>query len=176
MILSIRRDGCRPLGAWLAGAWLSVGALSLAGCDAEKMENLEVGVSTEAQVREKWGSPDATYAETDGAQVLEFSRQPAGQKNYMIVIGGDGKLKAIRQVLAADNIGKVAPGMMKDEVRRLLGKPGKVAKFDLKPDEETWEWRWLDGSTNKVFAVLFGANGQVVQAGSRADTQTKDPT
>jgi hypothetical protein len=160
----------------MAACSLSLGLAGLlGGCDAQKMENMEVGVTSESQVRAQWGTPDATYTEADGAQVLAFSRQPAGQKNYMIVIGTDGKLRAIRQVLTADNFGKVAKGMSPAALTQLLGKPAKVRKYDLKPDEETWEWRWLDGNEPKVFSATFGADGKVVSSGSVAD-KAKDPS
>lgn len=148
--------------------------LSLAACDSQKMENMEVGVTSEAQVRAQWGTPDATYAEGDGAQVLAYSRQPAGQKSYMIVLGADGKLKAIRQVLVADTIAKVQPGMDGESLRRLLGKPGKVRKYDLKPDEEVWEWRWLDGNDAKILSVTLGPDGKVLRSASTAD-KARDP-
>lgn len=143
--------------------------LTLAGCDAQKIENLEVGVSTEAQVREKWGMPEATFAEPDGSVVLEYPRQPAGQKNYMIVIGSDGTLKSIRQVLNAETIANIKPGMMKDEVRRLVGRSAKTLRYDLKPNEEVWEWRWADGQQSKVLTVVFGANGQVTSVNTQPD-------
>ena len=126
-------------------ASLLASVLALVGCDQQKIAKLEEGVATEADVRQQFGEPHATYPEADGSKTFEFSRQPEGQVAYMITIGADGKMSALRQVLKNAEFAKIKPGMDKGEVRRVLGKPAKTAKFDLKPDEEHWDWRWLDG-------------------------------
>jgi outer membrane protein assembly factor BamE (lipoprotein component of BamABCDE complex) len=135
--------------------------LALVGCDQQKIAKLEEGVATEADVRKQFGEPHATYNEADGGKTFEFSRQPEGQVAYMITIGADGKMSALRQVLKTSEFAKIKPGMDKGEVRRVLGKPGKTAKFDLKPDEEHWDWRWLDGQVPKLFSVIFDKDGKV---------------
>ena len=121
-------------------SWLT-SVLALLGCDPQKIAKLEEGVATEADVRKQFGEPHATYNEADGGKTFEFSRQPEGQVAYMITIGADGKMSALRQVLKSAEFAKVKPGMDNAEVRRLPGKPGKTARFDLKPDEEHWDWR-----------------------------------
>jgi outer membrane protein assembly factor BamE (lipoprotein component of BamABCDE complex) len=135
--------------------------LALTGCDQHKIAKLEEGVATEADVRTQFGEPQATYAQADGSRTFEYSRQPEGQVAYMITIGGDGKMSALRQVLKPAEFAKVVPGMDKAEVRRLLGRPAKTAKFELKPDEEHWDWRWLDGQASKIFSVTFDRDGKV---------------
>lgn len=55
------------------------------------------------------------------------------------------------------------------DVRRLLGKPAKTARYDLKPDEEQWEWRWLDARQAKLFTVTFDRDGRVLSSASRDD-------
>lgn len=135
--------------------------LALLGCDQQKIAKLEEGVATEADVRKQFGEPHATYNEADGGKTFEFSRQPEGQVAYMITIGADGKMSALRQVLKTSEFAKVTPGIDKTQVRRLLGKPAKTAKFDLKPDEEHWDWRWLDGQVPKFFSVIFDKDGKV---------------
>ena len=94
---------------WLAALAIAVAAV-LAGCDVKRIAELEVGVTTEADVRATWGEPAAVYTEDDGSRVLEYPRQPAGQVNYMLAIGKDGKLVAMRQVLNTENFAKVEPG------------------------------------------------------------------
>ncbi len=73
--------------------------LALVGCDPQKIAKLEEGVATEADVRKQFGEPHATYSEADGSKTFEYSRQPEGQVAYMITIGADGKMSALRQVL-----------------------------------------------------------------------------
>ena len=59
--------------------------------------------------------------------------------------------------------------MNEDEVRRLLGKPGDIAQYPLKP-KTVWSWRWLeDGvNTDAFFNVHFGPDG-LVYTTSRSD-------
>jgi outer membrane protein assembly factor BamE (lipoprotein component of BamABCDE complex) len=143
--------------------------LALVGCDPQKIAKLEEGVATEADVKKQFGEPHATYNEADGSKTFEYSRQPEGQVAYMITIGADGKMSALRQVLKNSEFAKIKPGMDKGEVRRVLGKPAKTAKFDLKPDEEHWDWRWLDGQFPKIFSVTFDRDGKVMASASADD-------
>ena len=145
--------------------------LALVGCDPQKIAKLEEGVATEADVRKEFGEPHATYTEADGAKTFEYSRQPEGQVAYMITIGADGKMSALRQVLKSSEFAKIKPGMDKSEVRRLLGKPGKTVKFDLKPDEEHWDWRWLDNQQNKLFSITFNRDGKVMASAVSDDNE-----
>jgi outer membrane protein assembly factor BamE (lipoprotein component of BamABCDE complex) len=141
----------------------------LAACDQQKIAKLEEGLSTEADVRQQFGEPHATYSEADGSRTFEYSRQPEGQVAYMITIGADGKMSALRQVLKPVEFAKIKPGMDKAEVRRVLGKPAKTAKFELKPDEEHWDWRWLDGQQPKLFSVTFDRDGKVMASAVAED-------
>ena len=115
--------------AALAAATFSL--LVLAACDPQRISELKEGVSTEADVRDRFGAPENVWDEPGGARTFEYNRQPAGQVNYMITLGADGKLVAVRQVLTPENFARVQPGMGMDAVRRLLGKPAKVTPYEL---------------------------------------------
>lgn len=135
---------------------------ALAGCDAQKIQKLEEGVSTEADVRKQFGEPATVVKNADGSQVMEYPRQPEGQTNYFITIGADGKMSALRQVLTMANFTKVQPGMDKTEVRNLLGRPAKATPYELKK-EEVWDWRFVQEHQNKQFSVAFSlADGKVL--------------
>ena len=153
---------------WLPAALLA--AALAAGCDVQKIAELEEGVSTEADVRARFGEPAAVYDEGAGARTLEYPRQPEGQRNYMITIGPDGKMIALRQVLQPVNFAKVAPGMDGTQVRRLLGRPAQIQAYPLK-QQEVWDWRWLDGAEARQFSVTFDAAGRVVTSGSTIDAR-----
>ncbi len=143
----------------------------LGGCDQQRISELEEGVSTEADVRERFGAPEAVWEGEDGAQIYEYNRQPTGHRNYMITIGPDGKMAALRQVLTPQNFANVKPGMPMEAVRRLLGKPMKVTTYPLKR-ETHYDWRYLDGPNtddSKVFTVVFDADLRVVSTGSVKD-------
>jgi hypothetical protein len=149
---------------WIIAALMA----GLAGCDIKNIRELEEGVSTEADVRQRFGEPAVVYPEAGGAKTLEYPRQPEGQRNYMITIGADGKMSALRQVLTPVNFAKVQPGMDKAQVRRLLGLPGKTHFYELKR-EEVWDWRWNDGAVNKVFSATFGEDGRLTGSASVDD-------
>ena len=87
------RGGSRRRPARLGVALLA--ALLSAGCDRQRIEALEVGVATEAEVRRQFGVPAAAYREADGSTTLEYPRQPEGRQNYMITIGVDGRMSAL---------------------------------------------------------------------------------
>lgn len=145
----------------------------LAACDQQAINELEEGVSTEADVRQRFGPPEAVWDGPDGAQIYEYNRQPAGYQNYQITIGADGKMSALRQVLTPRNFALVQPGMMMEDVRRLLGKPMKITTYDLKK-ETHYDWRWRDGpnaSDSQVFTVVFTPDLRVVSTMSVADPE-----
>jgi hypothetical protein len=142
---------------------LVMAATMLVACDARKIMKLEEGVSTEADVKKQFGEPTAVFPNADGSRTFEYTRQPAGQENYFITIGKDGKMASLRQVLKASEFAKITAGMDKDQVRRAIGRPAKSQKFDLKPDEEHWDWRWLDGQQPKIFTATFDPSGKVIK-------------
>ncbi|HEX5739869.1 MAG TPA: outer membrane protein assembly factor BamE [Hydrogenophaga sp.] len=165
-----RPSAQRRLPAWLASAGV---ALALVACDVQNISELEEGFSTEADVREKFGEPEAVWDGPDGAQIYEYNRQPAGHRNYMITIGPDGRMAALRQVLTPENFAQVKPGMPMTEVRRMLGKPMKIARYELK-QETHYDWRYLDGpgpSDSKVFTVVFDNDQKVVSTLSVSDPE-----
>lgn len=144
-----------------------LGLISFAGCDQQSMDELHVNVSTEADVRARLGEPARIWPEPDGAQTLEYNRQPEGHVNYMITIGPGGTMTALRQVLTPENFERVQPGMEQLAVRRLLGMPAKRVTYDLN-HETDWNWNWLDGTTRAmVFTATFGPDGRVRRTGSQ---------
>jgi hypothetical protein len=140
----------------------------LAGCDQRRIDQLEEGLATEADVKRQFGEPASVSTEPDGSRTLEYPRQPEGQTNYFITIGPDGRMSALRQVLKESNFEKVAPGMDKAQVRRLLGRPAKMQAYALK-QQESWDWRYASGGEAKVFSVTFDAEGRVLNSASAAD-------
>ena len=150
---------------WLAGFAI---VLALVGCDVQRIAELEVGVTTESEVLARWGEPAAVYAEADGSKALEYPRQPAGQINFMVVIGRDGKVAALRQVLTPANFANVETGWDRAQVRRLLGLPAKTQRYELRR-EEVWDWRFSDDAENKLFSVTFDIDGRVTATATTID-------
>jgi outer membrane protein assembly factor BamE (lipoprotein component of BamABCDE complex) len=133
-----------------------LGMLSLPGCDPQNIKELEEGLSTEADVRARFGEPERIWPEADGSRTFEYNRQPA-----------DGRMSALRQVLAPHNFEKIRPGMDEEQVRRMLGKPAKVTTYQLK-QETDWDWNYVDPPTRDMeFTVTFGPDGRVLRSAGR---------
>jgi hypothetical protein len=138
----------------LALAAAAFSLMTLAGCDAQRISELQPGVSTEVDVRDRFGNPEAIWEEADGARTFEYNRQPAGQVNYMITVGADGRLVAVRQVLTPENFARITPGIDMALVRRSLGKPAKVTPYRLS-GETHHDWRFAEPpNIPKVFTVV----------------------
>ena len=146
-------------------------SFALQGCDQQRINELEEGVASEGDVKIKFGEPEKVWDGDNGARIFEYNRQPAGAKNYMITIGTDGKMSALRQVLTPQNFAKVVPGMAMEDVRKMLGKPMKVTPYELKKTYH-YDWRWLDGTNTsdaKIFTVVFNSDLRVLSSGSVED-------
>ena len=142
--------------------------LGLTGCDQQRIKELEEGVATEADVRARFGQPENIWEADDmaalpqpgaaaepGARTFEYNRQPAGMVNYMITIGQNGKMSALRQVLTPQNFAKVLPGMPMEQVRKMLGKPMKITPYELK-QESHYDWRYLNPpNTPMIFTAVM---------------------
>jgi hypothetical protein len=147
--------------------------LALAACDNRNISELEEGVATESDVRARFGQPENIWDGTAGGRIFEYNRQPAGQKNYMITIGPDGKMSALRQVLTPENFAKIQPGMPMENLRKMLGKPAKVTPYPLKNETE-WDWRWMQPPNSPmVFTAVLDSDQRVVRSGSSPDRGTE---
>lgn len=164
-------------------AVMTMGLLSMllgaVGCDPQRIAELEEGVATEADVRARFGEPEKIWDASDmaslprpgaiaapGARTLEYNRQPSGNVNYMITIGPDGKMSALRQVLSPQNFAQVLPGMSVETVRKMLGKPMKITPYALQQTTH-YDWRYLNPPTTAmVFSVVFDRDLKVLSTGS----------
>ncbi|MGJ7544530.1 outer membrane protein assembly factor BamE [Variovorax sp. LT1R16] len=158
---------------WGKGVVLSL-LLALGACDNQAIRELEEGVATEADVRARFGTPENVW-DSPAGRVFEYNRQPQGQKNYMITIGADGRMSALRQVLTPQNFDKVQPGMAMEDLRKLLGNPAKVTPYALKRETE-WEWRWVQPpNAPMVFTAVLNDDQRVLRSGSSPDRGTEAP-
>jgi len=146
----------------------------LVACDDRRISELEEGVATEADVRAKFGEPEKVWDAPGGGRTFEYNRQPAGQRNYMITVGPDGRMNALRQVLTPANFAKVQPGMSRDDVRKLLGKPAKITPYERKREVHA-DWRYLDApNTAMVFTVIFSPEDRVLRTLSVPDPEANE--
>lgn len=125
---------------WLASALAALAAMLLPACDVANLPAIKPGITTAAEVRERLGEPGARHANPDGSVTWEYDRQPSGIHCYMITIGSNEIVQAMEQVLNEQNYARARVGMTRDDIRRLYGRPGSIARFD-NLGEEIWEWR-----------------------------------
>src|SRR5258708_39768206 len=105
------------------------------------------------QVQAKLGSPETVRKNADGSEVWEYPGGPLGRQTYMVTLGSDRAVREAHQVLSEEYFSKVQAGMSRDEVRRLLGRPGDIMVFRAR-DEEVWSWRYHQENP-RFFNVLF---------------------
>ena len=152
---------------------LLVSLLALTGCDPQRIAELEESVSTEADVRAKFGEPEKIWDGAGGVRIFEYNRQPAGHVNYMISIGTDGKMSALRQVLTPANFAKVVPGMAMEDLRKMLGKPMRVVRYELKK-ETYYSWRYLtdQNNTSMIFSAVLNDDLRVLRTETMLDADS----
>ncbi|GAB4203568.1 MAG: hypothetical protein Fur0019_03070 [Tibeticola sp.] len=145
-----------------ASIWV-LAAVLLLGCDAQRISELEEGVATEADVRSRFGEPDRIWPGEAGEHTLEYDRQPEGLRNYMITIGADGRMSALRQVLTPANFARIQPGMSQQDVQRILGKPARVTTWE-RQGEVHRVWRFLESpNRTMLFTAVFDRADRVLR-------------
>jgi len=124
----------------LVAGLVSIAAAVLPGCDAIYLDEFKPGISTATEVQQRMGPPAAEYANADGSVTWEYNRQPEGVHTHMLTFGSDHILLRVEQVLTDENYARLVNGMTKEQVQRILGKPGGTTTFSMKR-EEVWDWR-----------------------------------
>lgn len=125
---------------WLAATAAAVAAAVLPACDADNLKSIRPGVTTGPEVEARMGPPGVEYRNEDGSVTWEYSRQPSGIECHMITLGPDRVVVRVEQVLTEANLARVREGMDREQVRRLLGRPGSVNTYE-RLHEEVWDWR-----------------------------------
>jgi hypothetical protein len=134
-------------------AFAAFAALLVAGCANLTGAGLVPGSASDA-VQATMGPPQRVWADPNGGQSWEYARGPEGRETYMVRIGPDGRLQQIDQVLSEEYFARVTPGMSKDDVARLLGRPFGIVDFP-RLGEEVWSWRYTQAN---VWALCFYAH------------------
>ena len=134
-------------------------ALLAAGCAS--FESLKPGMPAQ-QVQDRVGAPAEVWKSSEGGETWEYPLGPSGRQTYMVDLGPERSVLAVRQVLSDESFSRVQPGMSRDEVRRLLGRPTQVVSFPRK-NEEVWTWRYLAHATPMLFHVGFDTSSGTVR-------------
>jgi len=143
---------------------LLVLAASLTGC--ANFTAVTSGMPAQ-QVQAKLGAPETVRKNSDGSEVWEYPEGPYGRQTYMVTVGSDRTVREVHQVLNDENFSRVRAGMSRDEVRRLLGRPGEIMVFGAR-DEEVWSWRYQQQNA-MFFNVLFDRSAGTVRTTQRLE-------
>ncbi len=144
---------------------------TLVACDAVQRQELQVGASKEA-VLQQMGQPDTVWKEPDGRELWDYPRGPGGTETLRMTISQDGQLKDILNTLTESNFAQVQVGMNKEQIRRMLGRPGAQKQYGNNRGGVTWEWSYVRERTKTMlFTIDFDANG-VVTGKSSVDPDT----
>jgi hypothetical protein len=162
---------------WFAYLLLLIAMVLVSGCDKQGrpieefgLDKLAKGISSEGDLRNAMGQPETVWEDDDGTRILQYPKGPEGVRTWEFLIDKSGKLKDYRQLLTEENFARIKPGMSKDEVRRMLGKPRSVAQYKLK-NEEAWDWRYQAITAQRLFNVHFDmTSGKVTQTSSSDGT------
>lgn len=141
-------------------------AMLLAACAGYSGSGLIDGVSGVDELIRVMGEPRMQWTESDGTRRLAYPRGPMGVHTYMALIGSNGTLRRIENVMDPQAFRRIEAGMNQDQVLRVLGpaETSWTAYFKAR-DELVWEWRYCD-EWNKLarFDVLFDGSRAVVRS------------
>ena len=133
---------------------LLLAALALAGCAAPwNSLGLAAGSSRE-QVLASAGQPTRVVPLPGGGERLQYSLQPMGRYAYMFDLDAAGRLVRARQVLTAEEFGRIQPGTWSQgDVEREFGPPAHMHGV------ASWvgpvmTYRWSDGSDMSYWVYL----------------------
>lgn len=145
----------------------------LAGCAAYSGTGLKPGESGLGDVLRIMGQPAMRWENPDGSLQLAYPRGPMGFHTYMAIIGKDGKLQQLDNVLDPKIFSSIQAGMTQSQVLYVLGPPEPAWTVYFKArDELVWEWRYCDEWRAAArFDVLFDGSKGTVRSTMR---QTED--
>ena len=118
-------------------------------------------------VEARVGVPGAVWKNADGSEVWEYPQGFYAVQTFMVAFGSDHVVHEVHQVLDETYFSRIQPGMSREDVRRLIGKPREIWYFPAR-DEETWTWRYRD-INYRLFNVLFDRSGGMVRSTLRLD-------
>jgi hypothetical protein len=146
-----------------AAALLALAVLPAACANFSAISPGDSAQDVEARV----GAPGTVWKNGDGSEVWEYPMGPSGVQTFMIAFDSDHAVREVHEVLNETYFSRIRPGMSREDVRRLIGKPREIWYFTAR-DEETWTWRYYD-ITYRFFNVLFDRSEGTVRTTLRLD-------
>lgn len=143
--------------------------------DARRFGALAAARSREAEVLARAGRPSETRQLPDGSRWLEYSRQPEGHTNWRVTLDAGGRVQGCEQLLSAERLARVGPGLNEAEVLALLGPPGARRRYRAQSGD-TLVWRHRARGTAGCFVVTLDAQDRVLSAAHEIDPRELDAT
>jgi outer membrane protein assembly factor BamE (lipoprotein component of BamABCDE complex) len=149
--------------------WLSLSLPVLLVSCALDTSVLRPGVPAE-QVRARLGAPTGTWRDGN-FEVLEYATGPEGVQTFMVHLDASERIKEVHQVLNEEFFQRIEIGKStKDEVRRLIGRPGLTSSTP-RTGLEWWDYRY--SSFGKMRLYLGFDQSNVVRQIARAQDHTE---
>ena len=146
--------------AILRATALALAALAT-GC--ANFSAIEPGDSAQS-VTERVGAPMTVWKNSDGSELWQYPQGYYATQTFMITVA-DGHVRETHQALSEPYFSMVQPGMSREDVFRLLGRPRETWYFPPR-DEEVWIWRYYEVSY-MFFNVLFDRTSGKVRSTQR---------
>jgi hypothetical protein len=116
------------------------------------------------------GAPTTVWKNPDGSELWQYPQGYYATQTFIVTMGPDRRVQEVHQVLNEDYFSRVQPGMSRDDVFRLLGRPREVWYFGAR-DEEVWIWRYYE-TAYMFFNVLFDRTRGTVRTVQRLQEVT----
>jgi len=140
-------------------------SLLLGACASYSGSGLKPGESTLMETEAVMGQAAMRWQNADGSLQLAYPHGPAGFHTYMVIIGRDGRLQSVRNVLDVKTMAGIRAGMTREQVLRILGPTTCRTAYFAARDELVWDWRYLDDFRESAhFFVLFDATKGTVRS------------
>src|SRR6266849_2666900 len=146
-----------------AAALLALAVLTAACANFSAISPGDSAQDVEARV----GTPGAVWENADGSEIWEYPQGYYAVQTFMVAFDPDRAVREVHQVLNEAYFSKIVPGMSREDVRRLIGKPREIWYFPAR-DEETWTWRYYD-INYRFFNVMFDRSAGTVRTTLRLD-------
>lgn len=145
--------------------WITLLAtMLLAACASYSGSGLKPGEARLEDVQALMGPPAMRWQDADGSVQLAYPRGPLGFHTFMVLLGPDGRLQSIANVLEEESFARIRAGITKEQVLRVLGPPDYSLSVYFKArDELVWDWRYCQifGRPARFLVLFDGTSGAV---------------
>lgn len=146
------------LASWQRWAAVTAAVLALTACTVPEWQ--KPGTSA-AQIAQSMGQPHARVSLVNGSERWLYSRQPAGQQVYHMVMDSQQRLLRVDQVLQVEHFAQLRPGV--DTQQTVLAYFGKPALIDgvASFQGDIWNYRINENNIDRLAHVFMDPQGVV---------------